>query len=152
MDRPVLTKVVPPAYFLIVIIVMTLAHLVIPGPRIAPYPWSLIGLAPLAAGLALAFLGRRQFTRAGTAVRPFQPSTALVTSGLFSFSRNPMYLGVVLALTGFALLLGSLTPWLGVFAMFALLDRAFIVNEEKMMEATFGAAYQQYRALVRRWI
>lgn len=51
-------------------------------------------------------------TQAGTTVKPFQESTALITDGVFRLSRNPMYLGFVLVLTGIATLLGSLTPWL----------------------------------------
>jgi protein-S-isoprenylcysteine O-methyltransferase Ste14 len=63
-----------------------------------------------------------------------------------------MYLGMVLIVAGVAILLGSVTPWIAVAVLAVLLDRVFIAREEKMLAGTFGAAFEDYRARVRRWL
>jgi protein-S-isoprenylcysteine O-methyltransferase Ste14 len=76
-------------------------------------PWRWLGLLLILGGVALAVASERAFQRAGTAVLPFTEPSALVTTGPFVFTRNPMYLGLVLCLLGWAVLLGSwrLSPW-----------------------------------------
>jgi protein-S-isoprenylcysteine O-methyltransferase Ste14 len=85
-------------------------------------------------------------------VKPFEESKALITTGVFAISRNPMYLGMTLILFGLGLLLGSLTPFLVVSALPVLLGRLFIFPEEQMLDDTFGAQFQEYRKRVRRWM
>ncbi len=63
-----------------------------------------------------------------------------------------MYLGMVLIVSGAALLEGSVSPWIAVVALAVLLDRIFIVREENMLGETFGAAFEDYRRRVRRWL
>jgi protein-S-isoprenylcysteine O-methyltransferase Ste14 len=70
-------------------------------------PWSFLGLVPLGLGLALAMAAERQFVRAAAPVRPLTEPVVLVSDGSFRRSRNPMYLGLILALVGAALLLSS---------------------------------------------
>jgi len=116
-----------------------------------PEPWNLLGLAPLAAGVALASFADVQFKRAGTAVKPFVPASALVTDGVFRVSRNPMYLGLALVLAGAALLLGSVPALVVAPAYAAWVGSRFIVREERQLAAQFGDAYSAYRAGTRRW-
>ena len=85
-------------------------------------------------------------------MRPFQPSSALVEAGPFSFSCNPMYLGMLLALAGLWLLLGSVSPLAVVPALFWLLHARFVLPEEAHLERHFGARYHDYRRRVRRWL
>jgi protein-S-isoprenylcysteine O-methyltransferase Ste14 len=100
----------------------------------------------------MAFTVNRRFKRAGTTIRPFEDSSALVTDGLFAFSRNPIYLGAVVGLLGIFVVLGSLSP-LAVIPPFVTIIRArFIAVEERMLEAAFGDAYRDYMKRVRRWI
>jgi protein-S-isoprenylcysteine O-methyltransferase Ste14 len=143
---------IPPLYFAIAILVMIALHLVLPVARVVPWPWSLVGVVAMLAGIALAIWGERRFKHAGTAVRPFAPSTALVEDGPFRFTRNPMYLGMLLVLAGLFLLLGTLGPLVVLPAFFWGLQTRFVVFEEAHMENHFGARYQDYRRRVRRWL
>ncbi len=92
--------------------------------------------------------------RSKTTVNPLKPdtTTALVTGGPFRVSRNPMYLGVLLVLVGWAVQLGA--PWTlaGPVAFVLYIQRFQIVPEERVLAMKFGAAYAQYCARVRRWL
>ena len=147
-----MSRAMPPTYFFASIVLMGVLHWLLPVWQIVPWPWGLLGLVPLIGGTWLAVAGSQLFQRAGTSIVPFTPSSALVTTGVFGFSRNPMYLGLVLGVVGVWLLFGSLTPLLVVPAFAALLRYRFIAKEEQMLTATFGAAYTDYQRRVRRWV
>jgi protein-S-isoprenylcysteine O-methyltransferase Ste14 len=106
-----------------------------------------------AAGLDLCVLGVLSFRRAATTVDPTRPerATTLVTSGVYSVSRNPMYLGFVLLLAGWALALASSIALLlcPVYAVY--LDRSQIAREERALASAFGDAWTDYARKVRRW-
>jgi protein-S-isoprenylcysteine O-methyltransferase Ste14 len=142
----------PPTYLAIAVIVMVALHFLIPVAHIIPFPWRLAGLLPLALGATLNLCADGAFRKAGTTVKPFQESTALITGGVYRICRHPMYLGFVLILLGVALLLGSLTPFL-VIPLFAIaIDRTFIVPEERMLSRDFGPTWDEYREKVGRWL
>ncbi len=145
-------KVLPPTYLYGTIALMVALDILVPGPRLLHWPWDLLGLLPLLAGAGINLWADQEFKRYGTTVKPFQASTALVTTGVFRFSRNPMYCGFVLGLIGIALLLGSTTPYLLIPAFVLLITRVFIRVEEQMLHARFGPAWEQYQQRVRRWI
>jgi protein-S-isoprenylcysteine O-methyltransferase Ste14 len=129
-----------------------IAHYLVPLMTVVANPWHWAGAALIAIGLAFVVLPARQFQTSGTTIKPFQDATVLITDGFFAASRNPMYLGMVIVVAGVAVLLGSLSPFI-VVAVFALvLDRRFIRPEEKSLEQSFGNAFRQYRARVRRWL
>ena len=113
-----------------------------------------VGWLLLLSGGVLALSGVLAFRRATTTVDPRSPqkTSALVTSGVYGLSRNPMYLGFLLMLVGWWFLLGGglsiVVP--PVFAMF--IDRYQIRPEERWMEERFGDDYMAYREKVRRWI
>ena len=90
---------------------MVALHFVAPAKQLVVMPWRLAGGLLMVAGLVLNVWADRLFKDAGTTVKPFDPSTSLVHTGPFSFSRNPMYAGMLLALAGLALALGSVVPW-----------------------------------------
>jgi protein-S-isoprenylcysteine O-methyltransferase Ste14 len=145
-------KILPPTYFLIAIILMVILHLAVPVYQLLTLPWRLLGLIPMVVGIAMPLLADRAFKKHNTTVKPFEASTALVTTGVFAISRNPMYLGLSLILLGIALLLGSAAPLAVVVLFPVLLDRRFVAAEQRMLQATFGERYQQYRQQVRKWI
>ena len=144
-------RINPPHYFLLAIIAMG-ALSVLPGAPVLAGPWRWLGAVPIVLGIALAVVASQQFARAGTNILPLSKSTALVTTGAFAFTRNPMYVGMNLVLAGIALMLNSVWPWLVLPAFLALLYLRFIRHEEVLMEATFGEQYRAYRAKVRRFI
>jgi protein-S-isoprenylcysteine O-methyltransferase Ste14 len=145
-------KLLPPTYVLIAMLAMLGLHFFLPIVQFDLSWWKLTGLLPLALGVVLDLNADNLFRRVRTTVQPFEESTALVTSGPFGLSRNPMYLGFVLVLSGCALLLGSLTPFLVIPVFMILIDRRFIRVEEQMLASKFGAAWQAYCAKTRRWI
>jgi len=144
-------KINPPHYFLLALALMICIRFAFAAPALLGI-WAWIGVAPIVAGLASAVFAARQFDRAGTNIVPLTQSSALVTDGMFAWSRNPMYLGMTLVLIGTALLLDRALPWLVVVAFVATLRLRFIRHEERLMEATFGGAYLAYKQRVRRWI
>lgn len=142
----------PPTYLWAAIIVMVALHFLFPVKRIIPFPWDLLGLIPLALGIALNIIADKAFREAKTTVKPFQESTTLLTDDVYRRSRHPMYLGFVLILVGLAVLLGSLTPFIIVPVFAIVMDRVFIVVEERMLTDRFGQAWLDYKAKVRRWV
>ncbi len=146
--RPLL----PPAYFLMALIAMAILHLAAPMETWNPWPVTLVGALPVAIGLALAVVGSRRFRRARTTIYPFETSSALVTDGVFAWSRNPMYLGMALVLAGVAVALGSVTPLLIPPLFVAIIQQRFIRREEQSLEQQFGPAYHEYTRAVRRWL
>ncbi len=144
--------ILPPTYLWAAMILMVALHFVVPVIRLITFPWQLVGLLPLVLGAALNLVADKAFRDAKTTVKPFQESTALVTTGAYRLSRHPMYLGFVLILLGLAVLLGSLTPSLVIPPFALLMDRAFIVVEEGMLAQKFGQAWLDYKQRIRRWV
>lgn len=105
--------------------------------------------------LVILALAVRPFRHARTTVDPRRPerASALVTDGVYSLSRNPMYVGMVLALIAWGLYLGSIVAFLLAPAAFVIyMDRRQIPAEENALAAAFGEQYAQYTRRVRRWI
>lgn len=103
-------------------------------------------------GLILAASGLISFKKAGTAIKPFEASTTLVKDGLYQYTRNPMYLGMVILLIGVASYLGSLTPYAVIPVFFLVIQECFIKHEEPFLENIFGQEYLDYKNNVRRWL
>lgn len=113
---------------------------------------TLLGVALVAAGAALAVLAVREMQRQNTTPVPHQRASALVMTGVFQHSRNPIYLGDLLILGGVALILGA-WPALVLVAVFHwVLTNRFIQPEEEGLRNAFGDAFEAYAARVRRWV
>ncbi|KGJ06155.1 Protein-S-isoprenylcysteine O-methyltransferase Ste14 [Paracoccus halophilus] len=110
------------------------------------------GFLLLLAGGALMLWAAAVMRAARTSFMPGQSPDALVTGGPFRFSRNPIYLGDVIALAGLMLALSAPAGLVLVPAFALLLERRFIRHEEKLVAAAIGPAYDRYRARVRRWL
>ncbi|WP_119157030.1 methyltransferase family protein [Caldimonas tepidiphila] len=153
---PALELKLPPVA--LVLILALLMALLPPGPAAASLlpPTLRLPLAVLllAAGIAIALAGVQAFRRARTTVNPMHPeaSSALVSGGIYRHTRNPMYLGMLLALAAWAVWLGGLAPWLGLPAFVLYMNRFQIAAEERALEARFGADFAGYRRRVRRWL
>lgn len=120
-----------------------------PLPAVVALP---VGGALMLAGAALARSFVRGLHRSATTVSPYRPSTALVTTGPYRFSRNPGYLGMTIACAGLAIATQSLwvLPALAVSA--AVVQRGVIAREEAYLERVFGEEYLAYQHRVRRWL
>jgi protein-S-isoprenylcysteine O-methyltransferase Ste14 len=117
-------------------------------------PWNEIGWALITMGLGVDFWAVVSFVRERTTVNPVHPdrTSRLVVSGLYRLSRNPMYLGLVLSLCGWAWLLGS-PICLGLVWLFArVLVIVQIAPEEAALREKFGDTYLNYSKRVNRWI
>jgi protein-S-isoprenylcysteine O-methyltransferase Ste14 len=151
--QPSITKqLISPVLASICLALMLFLHWFYPAGIWLHFPFNLAGLLLGGLGLAICFTAQQQFKKIGTTLYPFSQPDRLVTDGLFRYTRNPMYLGLTIFLTGAWLLLGSLTP-LGIVVAFLLIaDRWYIAHEEQRLLDTFGATYAAYQARTPRWI
>lgn len=115
---------------------------------------SLISIIVFIFGVLIVLVGGYQFRKASTTVNPLLPeeSSKLVTSGIYKYSRNPMYIGFFLFLLAWAILLGSLVTLLVLPIYVLLITKVQIVPEEVILEEKFQNEYRQYKSNVRRWI
>lgn len=107
-----------------------------------------------ALGILCAISAMLAFLRWKTTINPTTPeaASALVRSGVFRISRNPMYLGMLIVLLGWAVLLAA--PWslLGPAVFYLYIQRFQILPEERALTARFGVEFERYRSAVRRWL
>lgn len=144
---------IPPVLQVIILagLMWALASL-LPGLGFA-FPASLF-LGLVTAGVVFAVLGVLAFRSAGTTVDPRVPeqSASLVVSGVYRISRNPMYVGFLLILTGWGAFLGNIASLLLLPVFVLYMNRFQIVPEERYMREKFGDSYRQYERAVRRWL
>jgi protein-S-isoprenylcysteine O-methyltransferase Ste14 len=147
-------RVPPPAAVLLAAALMWLADDLLPALEVdVPAPGLFTALFA-ALGILFGALAIIQFRRAGTTVNPMRPdeSTALVTHGVYRFSRNPMYVADVLLLAAWAAWLANLAALVPIAFFIAYMNRFQIAPEERALQARHGDAYTEYRRLVRRWL
>jgi protein-S-isoprenylcysteine O-methyltransferase Ste14 len=113
-----------------------------------------LAAALLLTGVSLDFSGLVAFVRRHTTINPLRPrrSTALVTGGVYRFTRNPMYLGLAVLLSAWAVWLAALLPWLAPLAFVFYITRFQIQPEERVLSQLFGPPYTDYTRRVRRWL
>jgi protein-S-isoprenylcysteine O-methyltransferase Ste14 len=111
-----------------------------------------IAVALIAAGIGIAIAGFRQFRKAGTDVRPDRPTVALVTGGIYRWSRNPLYIAQVLVYAGIAFGFDSLWALVLLVPMLIVIRYGVIGREEVYLERKFGSDYRRFKAEVRRWL
>jgi protein-S-isoprenylcysteine O-methyltransferase Ste14 len=148
------TRVPPPFILIFSAAMMWLLHAVLPLARLIDPPWHRLGLLAMMAGVGVAATALLRFQRAGTTVDPRDPSKAskLVTDGVFAWSRNPMYLGLLLVLAGLAIMFGTIGPWLVPPLFVAALTFLQIKPEEQALKVRFGQDYVDYCRCTGRWI
>jgi protein-S-isoprenylcysteine O-methyltransferase Ste14 len=145
-------RVPPPAYYVAGFLAGVALELIWPtswpstGVRVAA------ALIAGAAWLALDGAATVFFRRAGTSMIPVNPTTALVTSGPYRVTRNPMYVGMAFLYVALAFALGVIWALLFLPAVIVAIDRLVIAREEPYLERKFGQTYRDYRARVRRWL
>lgn len=153
-DRPN-TLPWPPILYICAAALAVLAHWLLPLPWIGPPMNELlfaIGWVVVVAAIVMDIAAMRTMARAKTTIMPNRASERLVTSGPFSFTRNPIYLGNTMLMIGAGLITGI--AWLVILAPVAAFatQKLAIEREEKHLEARFGKAFRDYAKKVRRWI
>ena len=142
----------PPLIFLAGLIAGFVLEALLPGVDLpALVEWG-IGSLLVAGGLVLLLWFNTSFSRKGTAVEPWKPTTAIVTSGPYRFTRNPAYLGMALTYVGIALLSSAVWVLVPLPFVLAVIDRGVIAREERYLERKFGEEYLSYKRTVRRWV
>ena len=142
-----------PPYVLLAAVLLSLAlDRWLPLFHLWQRPWTYLGGATIIAALAVNVFLALGFKSKQTTIIPFQESTTLITGGLYRFSRNPIYLSMVVLLYGVAISLGSLSPWIVPTLFGASISWLFIQREEEMLTEKFGDQYRSYCQQVRRWL
>jgi protein-S-isoprenylcysteine O-methyltransferase Ste14 len=144
-------KYVPPFWMIPCLLIMVILHFFFPVYLYLQAPWNYLGLIPLLLSLVLAGAAAKLLARLGTTIAPSGTPEKLVTSGLYRFTRNPMYLGMTMIMLGIAMLLGSLSSLLPVALYMLIIEKLFISNEEKILSEIFGNDYEIFCNKVGRW-
>ncbi len=146
---------VPPPVLVLALGAMMAAALLLPGAPVVPAAarWGLAAALFGAAGL-FGFPAFAAFGKARTTINPvrIEQASSLVTTGVYRFTRNPMYVALALLLCAWAAGLGRALPWIGPVVFIAFINRFQIIPEERVLTEKFGDAYEEYRRSVRRWL
>lgn len=124
----------------------------LPGLGLRPNIREILGAVVLLVGLIMSVAGVGLFIRSGTAIIPYKPASTLVTSGIYRWTRNPMYLALALIYAGLALLLDSLPALVLLPVVLAIIQSQVVAREEAYLERAFGEKYVAYKGRVRTWI
>ncbi len=146
---------VPPPIAASLIAVSTTSAVSLVGTIYFPSPMRFaVGGVFALLGFAVVVQGMLSFRRAKTTINPVKPdaASAIVTDGVYRFTRNPMYVGLTCILIGWAVLLTVPWAFLGPVLFVLYLTRFQIIPEERILSAKFGREYEEYRARVRRWL
>jgi protein-S-isoprenylcysteine O-methyltransferase Ste14 len=127
-------------------------HFLLPSAYRRQFACLSCGIVAVSAGFGLMMWAWSLFRQSGTPIRPSDTATTLVTSGPFRFSRNPMYLGIVVMLLGIAVWVGSVAMLFAPVGFLAFMSLVFIPYEERRLREVFGDDYVSYSRRVRRWI
>ena len=144
--------VLPPLLYGIAFAVVLLLHWLWPLPVFSHTATFWVGVAAISAAAALAAWGAVSLRKAGTNINPSLPTTALVASGPFRFSRNPLYVALSLMFLGMSLAVNSLWGVLVLLPLLLVMHYGVILREERYLEAKFGETYRQYCSKVRRYL
>lgn len=147
-------KIPPVVVVLLTGLIMSFARIVFPGLAFETSFAGPVALVALALGIGSGAAGFAAFQRARTTASPTNPdgASALVTDGIYRRTRNPMYLGMLLALTAWGFWLGHWLSLALAFVFVPYMNRFQIAVEERVLEQKFGPAYVRYKSEVRRWL
>ena len=142
----------PPMLYLAAFVVVLVCRWFRPMPICDDGTGFWAGLVVVAIAIAFLIWGRRTMVAAGTNVDPALPATAIVDSGPFRFSRNPLYLGLTLAYLGFALVANTWWSAVVLVPLLIVMHFGVVLREERYLDKKFGESYRQYRVRVRRYL
>ncbi len=142
----------PPIWLVFGLIAVFVLNEFYPGPRFTSLVGQVVGSVLILSGLALLVYAGGLFRRAGTDLIPFRNVSALVTEGVYRFTRNPMYLGMVAVLLGCAVTVGASMALVVPLVFAVIVEARFIRPEEAMLREVFPEEYPAYCQCVRRWL
>jgi protein-S-isoprenylcysteine O-methyltransferase Ste14 len=144
----------PPLVYVGMLLLGMAADRLFGSPSLPLLPsWRLgIGVLFGATGIAIMLAGTSQFGKLGNNVEPWKPATLVVATGIYGYTRNPMYLGMGLAYSGLAVALNSVAALALVPVLYLIIRTQVIAREERYLEGKFGHEYLDYKGRVRRWI
>ncbi len=146
-------KIPPPVWALAYVLIATAISCLAGWPRIPDLPFPPLAIALVVVGISSSASAAAFFRRAGAAFNPVaETNPRLVTTGPYRFTRNPMYLGLVLVALGIAFWVGAWPMFLAPLATFATTNWVHIPFEEQRMRQQFGQEFDAYADRVRRWI
>jgi len=147
-------KVPPPAVALVTAVLMWLVSRATAALAFEFPAGNILAIGLAAAGIIIAVAGVVTFRRARTTLNPTKPesSSSLVSWGIYRITRNPMYLGLLLELTGWAIFLSNWLAFVFLPVFIVYINRFQIVPEERVLTSLFGREFVAYQSRVRRWI
>lgn len=141
---------IPPVFAVLAFLLIILFYFFLPHYNLIPFPVNLLGLAVSFAGFVIMGKSRDLFNKYKTTLDIAEPSF-MITEGIFSRTRNPMYAGFFLLLLGFAICFRNLFSLFSAFGFLTVMHFVFIPREEKLMYSRFGKQYDDYKRNVRKW-
>lgn len=147
-----LAKISPLVYFGIALILMVLLDYFMPLSHMIFIPLRILGGLIFLGGIFIIFKIAKQYEQEGTPIKYLARPTTILTTGPYRYSRNPVYLAMLLSLLGAWIALASLSPVIIIIGFFFLLDRCIIPQEEIFLEAEQPQKYLDYKYQVRRWL
>ena len=142
----------PPRIAMALLVIAIALHKLLPVSWPFIYSSAYLSGVMVSAGFVTMMLAWWQFRVREVAICPTADTGYLITDGIYRFTRNPMYLGMVTMLAGVAVFFGTLPFIVATVIYFVVIDRWFCRFEEEKLVATFGHDYSDYRSRVRRWL
>ncbi|MGA9725489.1 MAG: isoprenylcysteine carboxylmethyltransferase family protein [Candidatus Binatus sp.] len=144
-------KIHPPLLAGVLLLVTLVLHFMLPEERSVGW-YQVIGLLVVAGGVGVSCYAAAIFQARETTKKPWGEPSAFVAQPPYTWTRNPMYLGLATTLFGLAIFFSSIAMLIAPAVFFAVIDRMVIPREEETMERLFGQDYLAYKDRVRRWI
>ena len=142
----------PPLFFVASLAIGIALHLLWPIPLRAGHRLWVAGIILIVIAFAITIWAHRELEKAHTTIRPDRASAALVTTGPFGLTRNPLYVALIVIGVGVALLLNDVWPLLATVLLWLALNSIVIPNEERHLGERFPEQYSGYARRVRRWL
>ena len=142
----------PPILFGGTLLLGVLLHWLFPIRLMPVVPARVLGVVAFVLAGVIAHLAQKALERAGTNVRPDQPTTSLVTSGPYAVVRNPLYVAALCLYIGIALFVDGVALFVLLIPLMIVLHWGIVLREERYLESKFGDDYRAYRSQVRRWL
>ncbi|MBK8808370.1 MAG: isoprenylcysteine carboxylmethyltransferase family protein [Bacteroidales bacterium] len=143
--------IIPPVFVLVFLILIVISYFLIPEYNLLPFPFNLLGVIISFLGFVIMGKARDLFKKNQTTL-DIEKSTFLIDEGVFSKTRNPMYIGMFLLLLGIGICFMNIISILLPFLFIISIHFVFVLKEEKLMTEVFGQEYIHYKEKVKRWI